>query len=652
MKFIYGKNDFKDFATGNKYCYLLTNGLGGYSSTTIINSLTRGDHSLFTAAIKAPNVRKNIISKVCETLIIDNKKIELSAQEFVCKTKNIDGFKHLHSFKQEYLPEWHYFFDGVLIKKTLVFEFEKNTLGIKYVIENNSNFDVKLLVTPLLQFSDRGKSHESKIDIKEIDNTISFNNIDLQSYSNYDEKLISDINFENDYYYEYDSIDGRNAFGSATSFISYAYKVSKHNISDVELIFTLENDTPFGIDTLIENEIERQKNIINTSNQTDELAKALVRASDQFISKRESTNAKTILAGYPWFEDWGRDTMFAILGSCISTRRFDDAKDIFRTFIKYTDKGLMPNLFPEGDKAPLYNTVDASLLYIYAIYEYYMESNDLEFIKNEAFDTIIDIINWYVQGTDFDIYMDTDSLIHAGSGYDQVTWMDVRFDTILPTPRHGKPVEINALWYNALKVASFFGEKFKVNTSSYEALSRHVKLSFNDKFWNVEKNCLKDVVSGNSYDNQVRSNQIWAVMMPFSPLNNEKSKLVVDKVYNELYTPYGLRSLSPYDAEFVSEYGGSHFKRDMSYHQGTVWTFPLGGYFIAYLKVNNYSALAKQKVREQLEYFEACLREGCVGQIAEIYDGLNPIQSRGCFAQAWSTSEILRVFTELSKEPK
>ena len=426
--------------------------------------------------------------------------------------------------------------------------------------------------------------------------------------------------------------------------MSYFYDINTKSTNNFQLIFTLENELPKDIDTLILEEISRQKSLIKQADFSSDLANTLVRASDQFLSHRESTNGLTILAGYPWFEDWGRDTMFSVLGSCISTNRFNEAKNIFRTFIKYIHKGLMPNIFPEGGIEPLYNTVDASLLYIYAIYEYYKASLDIEFIKDECYKSIQDIISWYKKGTDFNIYMDDDYLIHAGQGFDQVTWMDVRFGEILPTARHGKPVEINAYWYNALKVASYFGEKFEIDTSEYEILSNNVKKSFNENFWNDKENCLKDVVSGNDYDYQVRCNQIWAVMVPFSPLDNEKGKLVVDKVYNELYTPYGLRTLSKYDEEFVPEYGGSHFKRDMSYHQGTVWPFPLGAYYLAYLKVHNYSKEAILKVTDELSYFEECLREGCVGQIAEIYDGLYPNESRGCFAQAWSVSEILRVF--------
>lgn len=649
MKFSYGKNDFKSFKRGNEFTYLLSNGLGGFSSTTIINSLTRTDHALFMACTKAPNNRKNIISKVNEIIHIDDKKIELSAQEFVCHTKNKEGFKYLISFTQEYLPEWRYFYDGVEIIKTVVYEYGKNTLGIKYSIENNSSKDVKLEVIPIFQFTNRGEVLIKPHDFYSIDDTITANDLTLNIHSNYSSKAQTELIFENDYYFAYDAVDGRNSVGCGTSFVSYFFDCKNKEGANYNLTFSLEDKRPSDIDTLINNEITRQKDIITTTGFSHPLAKALTRASDQFISDRESTNAKTILAGFPWFEDWGRDTMFAVLGSCISTKRFDDTKAIFRTFIKHLNKGLMPNLFPEGKNKPLYNTVDASLLFIYALYEYYVASGDIDFVKNEGLNAVFEIINWYKKGTDFNIYMDSDCLINAGENFDQVTWMDIRYDNILPTARHGKPVEINAFWYNALKIASFFSNKFDLDNIELELLSENVKMSFNKKFWNEKENCLKDVVSGNNYDYQVRSNQIWAVMLPFSPLETNKASAVVDKVYQELYTPYGLRTLSKYDKEFVPEYSGSMFKRDMSYHQGTVWTFPLGGFFISYLKVNNYSLSAKSKVIDMLEYFIPCLREGCVGQIAEIYDGLNPNESRGCFAQAWSVSEILRVFSELEK---
>lgn len=355
------------------------------------------------------------------------------------------------------------------------------------------------------------------------------------------------------------------------------------------------------------------------------------------------------MAGYPFFADWGRDTMISMIGCCIATRRFEEAKSIFYTFMHYEDKGLMPNMFPEGGHDPLYNTVDASLLFIGAVYEYYLVSNDLKFVK-EAYPVMEDIIEWYQRGTDYHIKMDYDGLIMAGSGLEQVTWMDVRFGDILPTPRHGKPVEINAYWFNDLKIMGYFARLLKMPERSYEELSDLVRKSFQEKFWNEKEHCLKDLVSGEAADDQIRCNQIWAVSQPFSILDRESEIKVVNKVYETLYTPYGLRSLSKFDKDFKAHYGGSLFNRDMAYHQGTVWAFPLGAYYLAYLKVNDYGEKARIKVKEQLSVLEACMREGCIGQIAEIYDGDNPTVSQGCFAQAWSVSELLRVFVKLEQK--
>ena len=240
--------------------------------------------------------------------------------------------------------------------------------------------------------------------------------------------------------------------------------------------------------------------------------------------------------------------------------------------------------------------------------------------------------------------MDEDGLIQAGSGYDQVTWMDVRIDDILPTPRHGKPVEINAYWYSSLMIMNELSNLIGEKDQEYIKLADLVKESFTKKFWNAGKNCLKDVISGTDADNQVRCNQIWIVSMPFTMLEREKEKKVVQTVFEKLYTPYGLRTLSMDDKEFKGFYGGEQLKRDLAYHQGTVWAFPLGAYYIAYLKVNDYSKEAVNIVENQLEVMEACLREGCIGQIPEIYDGNNPTISKGCFAQAWSVAEILRVY--------
>lgn len=271
----------------------------------------------------------------------------------------------------------------------------------------------------------------------------------------------------------------------------------------------------------------------------------------------------------------------------------------------------------------------------------------MEFVK-EAFPVMKEIITWYQKGTDFGIHMADDGLIMAGQGYDQVTWMDVRVEDILPTPRHGKPVEINAYWYNALRIMELFAPVCDTeNNVDYFSQAAKVKESFCRQFWNEESGCLKDVISGTEADNQIRCNQIWAISLPFSLLSKEQEKQVVETVFRKLYTPYGLRTLDPDDAQFRPFYGGAQLDRDLAYHQGTVWTFPMGGYYLAYLKVNDYSEEAKAYVEEQLLAMEAALREGCIGQLPEIYDGENPVSSKGCFAQAWSVGEILRVYDAL-----
>ena len=340
--------------------------------------------------------------------------------------------------------------------------------------------------------------------------------------------------------------------------------------------------------------------------------------------------------------------MIALSGCCLATKRYDDARSILRTFLAYEQDGLVPNLFPEGGKAPMYNTVDAALLLIDAVWQY-LERTGEDAFAVEAWPVMERIIAAYRRGTRHHIGMDTDGLIFAGGGLDQVTWMDVCCNGVLPTPRHGKPVEINAYWYNALRIMDALADRLGKDRADYAALAETVKDSFLQKFYIPEKGYLRDVLSGTSADEQIRCNQIWAVSMTFSMLDARQGKAVVDTVYRHLYTPCGLRTLSPTDKEFHPTYGGDMFRRDMAYHQGTTWVFPLGGYYLAYLKVHGYSAEAVERVKTQLQALEPMLRQGCIGQLPEIYDGEFPTDGKGCFAQAWSVGEMLRVFEAIGK---
>lgn len=302
----------------------------------------------------------------------------------------------------------------------------------------------------------------------------------------------------------------------------------------------------------------------------------------------------------------------------------------------------MPNMFPEENEAPIYNTVDAALLFIEVVYRYYQASGDEAFVK-EAFPVMESIIEWYVHGTEYGIHMDQDGLIAAGKDLWQLTWMDVRYEDILPTKRHGKPVEINAYWYNALKIMEEFSED-QAKKQQYQAMADETKSSFLRLFWDEERGYLKDVISGTDEEDQIRCNQVWALSMSFVMVDQEKALRILDVIYKHLYTPWGLRSLSPMDSAYHGQYGGSQKERDLAYHQGTVWAYPLGAYYCARLRFAKDQQKELRFVKEQLLALDACIREGCAGHIAEIYDGDRPVKSQGCFAQAWSVGELLRVY--------
>ncbi len=655
MRFIYGNNDFKTMERGEENCYLMTNGLGGFSSLSMVGSCTRNDQAVLMACTHSPNHRYNMIHRLEETLQFGEKKVFLSTQDVCPHDRQEKGYLYLNCFSFDDYPEWSYHVGGVSVIRSIVLRQGKNTLGISYQIRNRSDKEVTLSVIPHMQFVPKGVRLSEKQTFTVTEREIISNGLKLCYVTNGTLETF-DSRFCDTLYYKDDIADGKMSLGRTLANHRIVYQVAAGTEDTLELIYSMDEklsgDCRVTVSDFI-NEVTVYRNTLKVkAGFSDEIASQLTVSADQFISYRSSTNGKTILAGYPFFEDWGRDTMIALTGLCLSTGQFETAESILRTFMAYCEKGLMPNLFPEGKEAPGYNTVDAALLFVIAVYEYYQRTGKVDFVK-EAYPIMQDIISWYRIGTDFGIHMDEDGLITAGQGYDQVTWMDVRVEDILPTPRHGKPVEINAYWYNALMIMSQFQHILqREEQNDYDVLTEKVKVSFQKNFWNEEDGCLKDVISGTEADEQIRCNQIWAVSLPFSLLPREQEKLVVETVYRKLYTPYGLRTLDPDDKQFRSFYGGAQLDRDLAYHQGTVWTFPMGAYYLAYLKVNDYSDLAIDIVTEQLSVLEAALREGCIGQLPEIYDGDRPTSSKGCFAQAWSVGEILKVYDALRTHKK
>lgn len=647
MKFVYGKQDWKTFERGEENCFLMTNGLGGFSSLTMTGSCGRNDHAVLMACVISPNHRYNMIHRLEEVLSVGGEKVHISSQDYTEESKREEGYLYQTCFTYEDYPQWTYVVRGVEIVKSLALAQGSNTVGITYEIRNHSGMEVELGVIPHLQFVPKGSllAKDQAFTIEE--GRISSNGQNLHLRTNGELKELP-LTFRDDLYYAYDACDGRREVGCTAVNHRVGFSVSPGKEEKLCMVYGVSASLPQA-EEIFREMVSHRALLREQAGFQDEIARTLSASAYQFISYRSSTAKQTILAGFPFFEDWGRDTMIALVGCCLSVRQYGLGEKILQTFMTYCRKGLMPNLFPEGKEAPGYNTVDASLLFILAVYEYYKRTKDVVFVKS-AYQTMSEIIDWYEKGTDYGIHMDEDGLIMAGQDYDQVTWMDVRVGEILPTPRHGKPVEINAYWYNALCIMDLFKKYFPEDIKDYGKMAERVKESFGRKFWRQEAGCLKDVVSGTRADDQIRCNQIWAVSLPFSVLSPEREKQVVEVVFRKLYTPYGLRTLDPADEEFRPAYGGEQLERDLAYHQGTVWVFPLGGYYLAYLKVHGYSQEAKAYVRGQLEVLDAALREGCIGQLPEIYDGANPTSSRGCFAQAWSVGEILRVYDALREE--
>ena len=643
MKWIYGKQELKNLERGQENCYLLTNGLGGFSSLTMTGSVARNDHALLMACVQAPNHRYNMVHRLKECLCFGEEEFVLSSQEFADGQKE-EGCPYLSSFVLDDIPIWKFLVHGVEIRKETAMKQGENTVAVRYSIRNRSGKTAELKVMPFYQFTAKGSEPEPEQEFQYTKNTVISNGMALYFQTN--GTLADTEEIQETYFYSYDACDGRRETGLAKSGHMITESVQPGEEKLLKLVYSMENADQDADAIILEQQTYR-KALEAKAGLHKEMAKELVKSASQFVSRRESTNGSTILAGYPFFEDWGRDTMIALPGVCISTGQYETAKEILRTFAVNERGGLMPNLFPEGGNKPLYNTVDAALLFINCVYLYYQAAKDRAFVQ-EMYPVMERIIKAYRKGTDYGIHMDEDGLIQSGEGLWQVTWMDVRVGDILPTPRHGKPVEINAYWYNALCIMDELAE-ITDRKAAYTHLKEKVKASFVDKFWMEDRKCLKDLVSGTKADIQIRCNQIWAVSLPFTMLDSDKERQVVETVFEKLYTPYGLRTLEQEDPEFHGLYQGKMEDRDMAYHQGTVWTFPLGAYYLTYLKVNQYSPEAKEIVREHLEVMEAAMREGCIGQLPEIYDGENPTRSKGCFAQAWSVGEILRVYETLEK---
>lgn len=653
------KDALTPMSAGVQKEWVLTNGIGGYAGSSVTGAHARKHHGYLIASLHPPVERFVILSKINECLIRSSEKIDFTVEQYLAgdgSTAYREGIEYLNSFTYDGLVHFTTKAPEFTMTKTLAFEHGKNTIAVSYDIQNDGEA-ATLVLTPLFNY--RVHHDASTVDTLKFDTTYEQPEIRLVPQQNKDvtirlftddgtvvpceEKYTTGMQLQKELDVESDALDD--------NYTPYQieFPLDAGCRKKISIVCTIEDVYEKDAFATAAAEMARFDALEKKAGYHDELAETLTIAADHFLAYRQSTGLMTVLAGLPWFTDWGRDTMIALTGLTLSTGRYQDARDILTTFARYVHHGMVPNMFPDEGTAPLYNTADASMWYFYAVgkyLDYTGTPEDYAFVQETIYPKLKEIIAAYEHGTDFSIYMEEDGLIHAGSGLDQVTWMDVRVGDWVATPRHGKPVEINALWYHALCLMEEWATRFGEDGSHYAALAAHAKESFAKEFWNEKDGCLYDVVDGLEGDATLRPNQIYAVSLPHRMLDADKEKKIVDKVYEKLYAKTGLRSLSPDDKEYHPTYEGCLDKRDHAYHQGTSWGFLLGGFLTAYVHVYGTSKEVIKQADAMLDATREQFYHGCIGSIAEIFDGDEPHTSRGCYAQAWSVGEILRAYTE------
>lgn len=662
----YTQKDWTTFKEGIKREWAVTNGIGGYAGSSMIGAHSRTHQGYLIASLHAPIERYLVFSKINETATVGTRTVsfETSQHRASGKTVYTEGQKFLTSFSYDGSVHYTYETDNFSFEKHITLKRNANVCAVSYELTAGDS-DCTFTLTPLFNY--REHSESSTPDTLRFETFTEDRTFYLVPEKNKDiairfqtsegtfseRKTVYDVDMQLQIEVDLET-DGLDCHYCP---VDLSIAVPANTTKKVSILCSIGdvNERPAPVSgteafSILEENARCHAELFEKAGYHDSFANQLVLASDQFLTYRESTKMMTVLAGLPWFTDWGRDTMIAFTGLTLCTKRFKEAEEILLTFARYIRHGIVPNMFPDDNMPPLYNTVDASLWYFYAVYQYlhYNPAAEAEaFVKEQIFPHLKEIVSAYEKGTDFSIYMEDDGLIHAGSGFDQITWMDVRVGDWVATPRHGKPVEINALWYNALRIMESLCEKFDEDASAYRTRAEQVKESFNAKFWDSANQCLFDVVDGDEPDDHIRPNQIYAVSLPFSLLPEEQEKAVVALVEKELFVGCGLRSLAPDHPDYHGIYCGALAKRDAAYHQGTAWGFLLGGFFSAYMKVNHHSSTAAENAVRMLEPVRKHLSDsGCIGSISEIFDGDAPHNPRGCYAQAWSVGEVLRCYCE------
>jgi len=649
--------------------WLLTNNRGGYASSTIIGCNTRRYHGLLIGSLDPPVNRIMALAQCLEMVILNGEVFNLSTFEFNGKFSP-NGSRCIKQFRQDTGVHFEYQLGSIRLTKSIYLAHDTDTVLLLYDFSNVAE-PVEFVLRPFINLRDFHTLQKSYAPLcsKPVGNSLLIRHNSPKSC-----ELFLDCptaNFERDeqwwfnFVYRKDRQRGQNF--TEDLWTPGFFKCRLNSPTKIVLSASLSNHGQrkqlinTDIDTIRQNLQTYQTNIITAVKTPDKKFRDLCLAAEKFIVERQINPEQTkyntsyeqhekkttILAGFPWFADWGRDTFICLPGLLLSTGRQDKAKSVLTAFAQAADDGMIPNRFDDHSNTAHFNSVDASLWFINAAFQYLNTTDDSPTFTQQLLPVIRWIIDSYQNGTQFDIHADDDGLITAGSNETQLTWMDAKYAGVAITPRYGKAVEINALWYNSLcRLVQFYTGRNARNLEYYKSMADKVAISFCKLFWNDKTGYLNDcILPDGTVDSSLRPNQIFAVSLPFSPLSAQQQKSVVDVVQKNLLTPYGLRTLSPDDSRYKGIYAGPQQQRDEAYHQGTVWPYLIGPFIEAYLKVNDFSKKSKREAAVFIEPLMQHLTEdGCLGQICEIFNGNRPHKPKGCFAQAWSIAELIRAY--------
>lgn len=654
-----------DEASSVRREWLATNGLGGFASGTVSGSVTRRYHGLLVAALPAPLGRTVMLSRLQEKLTIDNESIFLNDQELI-DTPPAKVCLYLKEFRLDMgLPVWVYQIGNFTLEKRILLQRGHNTVLIHYTLLNGPSA-LNIELRPAVHF----RPLEATVDqdsVKTDEYTLTTqDNIYRIQGGDYPPLLMQIVGSEHSFTIDnrkWDNIYFRLEYERGYPSVGKHWSPGFFNLQlqqgrPITVMATTEalDNFPSSFDHVFTAEIERRMNLLAVAapHLNHRESAELILAADQFIitpaGRIEETNraraageeAKTIIAGYHWFTDWGRDTMISLEGLTLATGRYPEARHILRTFAKYVRDGLIPNMFPEHDKTGLYHTADATLWFFHALHRYVSFTGDRETLR-DILPTLISIVEHHISGTRFNIGVDPDDgLLKQGAEGYQLTWMDAKVGDWVVTPRRGKAVELNALWYNALRLMEKWlrEENDNARAQTLNDYAARAKKSFNKRFWNEATGHLYDVVDGpGGDDSSCRPNQILSIALTYPVLDAMHWTAVINIVTEQLLTPVGLRSLSPHHTDYKQNYDGDLYTRDAAYHQGTVWAWLIGPYIDAWVKNNPHD---RAQVNTLLSGFYQHMSEAGIGSISEIFDAEEPYTARGCIAQAWSVAEVLR----------